>query len=330
MKKTLLSLVLGLSYLSLAQTPPQLPNSGFESWENIQVGAATIQEPEGWSGLKTMDDISLAQLSPDGTLTQDVGRDGTGFSVRLETIYTLGVPANGGITTGRFHAPQNLNPEEGYIYTDSTDSRWNYPCSWRPDSLVGWYKYEPTGNDQGKIEVLVHDGYGALPLAVYDDNMNLVHDVTANKIGSARYNWTTSTNGQWVRFSVPFSYLNNRVSTHFLVIATAGDSTISEDESKVWIDDLELVYNNLSVDDFDYNKAFTVYYANGGDIYVNMESKSTETYGLEIIDLTGKVVSRQKMNSNSQTLLNNIDSKGIYFCRVNTGNKIITRKIVIR
>lgn len=326
MKRTLLTLALGASVLLNAQTPPQLENPGFEYWETVLVGngPATTSEPVQWSGLKTSDDPSLAQLSPDGTVTQDVGRGGVGYSVLLETIYTLGVPANGSLTNGRFHAPQNLNPEEGYIYTDSTNTDWNLTFSWRPDSLVGWYKYDPTGSDKGKCEVILHEGHGALPLFISG-----VHDVTANRVGRARFDWTASTNGQWVRFSVPFNYDDSRTPTHVLAILTAGDSTISENNSKVWVDDLELIYNNLSVDEYDYNKDFTVYY-DQDLVFVNMKAKSFETYIMEVIDMTGKVVSTQKVNSNTATRIQNLYNKGVYFCRINTGSKYITRKIVVR
>lgn len=326
MKKTLLTLALGACALLNAQTPPQLENPGFEYWETFNVGGgqSTASEPIEWSGLKSSDDPSLAQLSPDGTVVQDVGRGGVGSCVKLKTIYTLGVPANGSLTNGRFHAPQNLNPEEGYIYADSTDSRWNLPFSWRPDSLVGWYKYEPTGNDKGKCEVILHDEYGALPLFIQG-----VHDVTANRIGRARYDWTATTNGQWVRFSVPFNYDDARTPSNILAIVTAGDSTISENNTTVWVDDLELIYNNLSVDNYDYNKDFTVYY-DQENVFVNMKSKSFETYEMQVIDMTGKVVSSQKVNSNSATRIENLTNKGIYFCRLNTGSKFITRKIVVR
>ncbi|MCB0479068.1 MAG: T9SS type A sorting domain-containing protein [Crocinitomicaceae bacterium] len=326
MKKTLLSIALGACAVLNAQTPPQLENPGFEAWETIQVGgsSSTALEPVQWSGLKSSDDPSLAQLSPDGTLTQAVGRDGTGYSIRLETIYTLGVAANGGITNGRFHAPQNLNPEEGYIYTDSTDDKWHLRFSWRPDSLVGWYKYAPTGQDKGKCEVILHTGYGALPLYIQG-----VHDVAANRVGRARYDWTATTNGQWERFAVAFNYDDSRTPDFILAICTAGDSTISENGSAVWVDDLELVYNNLSVDTYDYNKDFTVYY-DQDLVFVNMKSKSVETYPMEVIDMTGKVIATQKVNSNTTTRIQNLYNKGVYFCRINTGGKMITRKIVVR
>ncbi|MEZ4936388.1 MAG: T9SS type A sorting domain-containing protein [Crocinitomicaceae bacterium] len=326
MKKTLLTLALGACAFINAQTPPQLENPGFEYWETVQVGngTATTSEPIQWSGLKTSDDPALAQLSPDGTVTQDVGRGGVGSSIKLETIYTLGVAANGSITNGRFHAPQNLNPEEGYIYSDSTDEDWHLRLSWRPDSLVGWYKYEPTGSDKGKCEVILHEGYGALPLFIAG-----VHDVTNNRIGRARFDWTASTGGQWVRFSVPFNYDDTRGARFVLAICTAGDSTISENHSKVWVDDLELVYNNLSVDEYDYNKDFTVYYEQES-VYVNMKAGSHETYPVEIIDMTGKIVAKQNIQSNTATLLENLYNKGVYFCRINTGTRMITRKIVVR
>jgi hypothetical protein len=153
--------------------------------------------------------------------------------------------------------------------------------------------------------------------------------VIANRVGRARYDYTAGTSGQWVRISVPFVYDDNRTPEYILGIMTAGDSTISENNSKVWFDDIELIYNNLSVDEYDYNKDLSVYYDNS-DVYVHMKSKSVESFDMEIIDLTGKVIQRQKLTSNGHTLINSISNKGIYFCRVNTGRKFITRKIVIQ
>jgi hypothetical protein len=47
------------------------------------------------------------------------------------------------------------------------DSKWNTPFTDKPDSVVGWYKYAPSGIDKGKVEVILHTGAGQNPRKRY-------------------------------------------------------------------------------------------------------------------------------------------------------------------
>lgn len=223
MKKTILSITLScVAFFSFSQQ--QLENAGFELWENV--GSPTV-EPEEWSSLKTAD--ALAATAPT-VIARDNGRPGAGFCLKLETKSVFGIAANGIASNGRIHA--DFNPENGYVFTDATNAEWHTVFTSRPDSLVVWYKYAPTGNDKGKVEIALHTGAGQLPGIA-----------ASNFIGSARANFTSSTNGQWMRASVPFGYGSTANPEYILTVVSSGDSTVSQNGSTLWVDDIQLIYN---------------------------------------------------------------------------------------
>jgi hypothetical protein len=204
----------------------QFENPGFETWENE--GTATA-EPVNWSSLKTSSG-GQAGVAPK-VISKDAGRNG-GSSVKFENISAFGITANGILTNGRVYAP-DFNPENGYVGTVSTDDRWNTPFTSRPDSLVGWYKFQPTPGDKGKVEVVLHKGTDcSLPEG----------DVPNDLVAFARFDMveTTST---WKRFSVPFTYYSADQPDYMLSVLTSGDSTQALIGSLAWFDDLEFIYN---------------------------------------------------------------------------------------
>jgi len=205
----------------------QLENPGFETWDNL--GSAS-EEPAEWSSLKTAD--ALAAQAPK-VLFQDAGRTG-GFSIKLVTGSAFGIPANGMITNGRVHA--DFTPSNGYVYTETSDSKWNTPFSSFPDSLVGYYKYTPVGSDPGKVEIILHTGTnGQMP----------ENGTAGNRVGRARFDFSVA-QSNWTRFSVPFHYYNHNTPQYILSVLTSGDSTMSTPGTTAWFDDIELIYNTIT------------------------------------------------------------------------------------
>jgi hypothetical protein len=223
MKKTLLSIAL-CSITAFSFSQQQLENATFELWENV--GSPSV-EPEEWSSLKTAD--ALAASAPT-VIARDNGRPDAGYCLKLETKSVFGIAANGIASNGRIHA--DFNPENGYVFTDPANADWHTVFTSRPDSLVVWYKYAPSGNDKGKVEIALHTGAGQLPGIA-----------TSNFIGSARANFTASTNGQWMRASVPFGYASAANPEYILAVVSSGDSTMSQNGSILWVDDIQLIYN---------------------------------------------------------------------------------------
>lgn len=205
----------------------QLPNSSFENWENL---GTDLEEPLRWSSLKTAD--YLAAMTPK-VIFDTVGRNGSTGLKLVVSPPVFNIEANGIITTGRVHASMQI--ETGYVYTDTTDTQWNVPFNSRPDSLVGWYKYDPQPGDSGKIEIIVHKGgYARIPRDAQTIN---------NELGEAHFDFITP-QSDWTRFSAPFNYKNSETPDYILGVIQAGDSTVAQSGTMLLIDDVELIYNN--------------------------------------------------------------------------------------
>lgn len=209
----------------------QLENPGMENWEEIGYGPE-ILEPVNWSAIKSSDNSTLNPLAPVVCERSDDAHSGS-YSAKLTCISTLGVVATGTMTNGRLHA--DMNPDNGYGYTDINDSRWNTPFTGRPDSIVGWYKAQPSVGDFPTVKFILHTGEASIP------------GNETNYIAKAELNLPATTVSVWTRFSAPFDYLSANQPEYILGIVTSGNGVNAVNGSKAWFDDFELIYNNSSI-----------------------------------------------------------------------------------
>jgi hypothetical protein len=309
MKKTIFSIT-ALSFLFHFANAQQIENPGFETWE----GSGATLEPVNWSSLKTSNSSILAGQAP-VVLSQDTGREG-GYSVKLENKSVFNIVANGILTNGRIHA--DINPDNGFVYTDASDSRWNTPLTTRPDSIVGWYKYQPSssgGNiDKGKVEVLLHKtGNGQMPETAA---------TAPNTVAKARFDMVQPS-ATWVRFSVPFNYVSQDNPDYILIILTSGDSTAAINGSIAWFDDLQLIYNEPVAIPKPMHKEFSIAQINASlrirDISIGSQYEIYNALGQPIASGTAK----------QETLYIDVPITGIYFVRVSNSAAVLTKKIVI-
>lgn len=300
--KTLFTLFIGLTSSFLVFSQQQLQNGDFESWENP--GTAE-HEPNNWSSLKTAD--ALAGSAPE-VLSQDVGRNG-GFCAKLEVKTAFFINANGIMTNGRVHA--DFNPENGYVFTDPNDARWNTAFTDKPDSIVGWYKYAPQGGDKGKVEIILHVNQGNLPF----------NGTQGNVIARAKYEFTAA-QATWTRFSKAFNYWNTTDNPEYiLTTVTSGDSTVSVEGSTLWVDDLSLVYNPTAGIDENEKYEFAINASNG---YLHFD-ENDESVNYQVSDISGKIIQSGKAN-NSVPFKHN---SGIYFINIESPEGSFTKKLYI-
>lgn len=211
-----------------ANAQEQLDAPGFESWTNA--GSAT-QEPVEWSSLKTSDGgVFLNAVVPQLCWRSSDAHSGS-YSVELRTVGSAIGPANGLLTNGRVHA--ELDVANSYMFTDQGEEQWRTSLASRPDSLVGWFKASPALGDRANVGALLHVGDGRLP----------AFGTEANYVAGASWKAPFGTVSDWTRFSTPFQYLDDRVPEWVLLILTSGDSAGSMIGTKVWFDDLALIYN---------------------------------------------------------------------------------------
>ena len=286
MKKiiTLISIVFTSNIF--AQTSIQ--NGDFELWENV---GSDTEEPTFFNSNKTGTDWAT---SGPQTCFRDASifHNGT-YSVRIETKTFVFAVVNGSITTGIINAP-TTSKTDGYIgtikNTDLSDIR-RMDFVGRPDSLVGWYQYTQGGKAEiGKVKAILHTGN------YYDpETASTYHpDSSINKIGEAEFLTPASDIATWTRFAVAFTYVSsNNPSYIMLNITSSNDQLTSTGGSKLWLDDLAVVYNPAGISENVLSENNANVSAHDKTIYIDFIKPNKEASAIYIYDLTGNLVSTQ-------------------------------------
>lgn len=312
--KKIFTLFLSVPLFSLAQT--QITNPGFENWDNV--GSST-EEPTSWNSNKT--GTGLASSGPQTCYRESSGPHSGSYCVRVETKYYVLAVVNGNVTTGAVEAP-GTNKAEGFLSATGANKQ---TFTGRPDSLVGWYKYTQATSgtgasaEQGKVLAYLHSGDFYDPEVPFNSNHT---DLSANKIGSALFVSPAANQSSWKRFSIPFTYVNSNTPAYVMVNITSSYNQLTVapaftgNGSKLWVDDLEMIYNSVTVKENNFTKNVKVYYFEK-NIYVDFLNKSSENSTIEIYNATGQLVSTQQIDN---SIVNTIDvSKlvsGIYMYKV--------------
>lgn len=214
---------------SLTHGQTTLPNNGFENWQNV---GSNTEEPTNWNGNKTGG--GFANLGPQTCFRESTNPHTGTYCLKLENASFFGTPVNATATTGKIEAP-STSPADGYIHTITADPNFSSTFTARPDSLVGWFKFDQSGSDVGRIQAVLH---GNFDVSNPDQGGSAAHI-----IADATFDLPTGNTTAWTRFSVPFNYSNGAVPTHVLLIATASSTVGSASiGTTLWIDDLDVVY----------------------------------------------------------------------------------------
>lgn len=296
MKKIFTLLSIALTSSLFAQTTIQ--NGGFELWENV--GSAT-EEPTFFNSNRTGTD--WATSGPQTCYRDATTFHGGSYSVRMETKTFIIAVVNGSVTTGIVNAP-TTNKADGYLGTmqgaSGTDIR-RMSFVGRPDSLVGWYKYTQGGSAEiGKVRAILHTGN------YYDPETATSHhpDSSANKIADALFLTPATDITTWTRFAVAFSYVSTSNPAYIMINTTASnDQLTSTAGSKLWLDDLSVVYNPSSISENSFNENNANVYAFDKTIHVDFIKPTSKQTTLSIYDLTGKLVSTQVLANSQQNLI---------------------------
>ena len=289
----------------------QLDNNGFENWENV--GTST-EEPIDWSSTKTSDAPSLNGFAPKTIEMSSDAHTGS-YSAKLtnKNVSIVNIVANGLLTNGRVHA--STNPDNAYVFTDPSNNDWNQQFSYYPDSLIGWCKYAPQGNDIGEITVLIHSGSTQIPT---NNSSGWI------AIAEKRF---ISANNSWSRFSVPFQYFNTIYSPQYILcVISAGDSTLAVQNSELLIDDIELIYNPPSSVNSINRDPISISRAHDQIQLSNLNGLDLK---LEVHDLQGKMIFREIIINNSNhsidiSYLNN----GFYILSIKEDKRLTNYKFL--
>lgn len=329
MRKTFTSIFLSLGIAFFAQT--QIPNAGFENWE----GSGSSVEPTSWNSNKT--GTGLASSGPQTCYQETSGPHSGSSCVRVETKYYILAVVNGNVTSGVVNAP-STNKSEGYLSATGSNK---FTFTDHPDSLVGYYKYnQATGGtnaaqEQGKVLAIIHTGDYYDPATPVNGNHS---DLSANKVGDALFLTPQSNVNSWQRFSVPFVYTSTVTPAYIMVNITSSNDqntaapNSSSTGSKLWVDDLELIYNpaGTGVKETDLNKFINAFYF---DKNLNVDLShvySTKPLDITVYDLTGKCVKSMHLENQimNKVSLNELNS-GMFLYQIKGADFQKTGKFIV-
>jgi hypothetical protein len=291
-----------------------LENAGFENWEDLP--GTPLMEPVDWSTIKSSDDPGISILAPVTYARVEDAHSGD-YALKLYNVTAFNVVATGAITNGRFHADFNL--DESYSFTQLDSAEWHTVFTWRPDSLVGWFKYFPNEDDKAQFKVILHVGECKLP-----ENGTL-----DNWVGLGVYFTQPGvTYSNWTRFSVPFNYFKEISPAFELTVLNSGDSTTAVDGSYLIVDDLDVIYAPQSIAEPENEKPFLV--AAPGKLSITLES--TETYQGQwfyLIDISGQTVFSRQLDGDLVPLPEGLP-EGVYVAVLQGTEQQYIQKVMIR
>lgn len=295
----------------LAQT--QIPNPGFENWGNTSPGVSG--EPTSW--YSNTSGSNIAKLASITCFKDNSVFHSGAASVRIQTISYAGSAVNGSLTTGVVDAP-SLTKSAGYIgtvnYSTPGDDR-RTPFTGRPDSIVGWYQYSSGGSgEQGKLRAILHTG------DYYDPETPTTNhpDPTPNKIADALFLGSTSNVTSWTRFSVAFTYTSSATPAYIMINMTpSANQNTTVTGSQIWFDDIDMIYNtSAGINELNKNQSLKVFYSDK-TVYVDFLNRNEDQSTILIFDLTGKLISSQKIDNNKLNAINvsNLNT-GLYLYQI--------------
>lgn len=306
MKAHLLTIILLLGPQFYAQ---QIGNSGFENWDNL---GSNQEEPTNWSSFKTATGSFAAFGSKQVERSSTVRSGATGtYSARIWSKSTLGIMANGVLTTGRMNmGSSNLSSPDNYNYTVLNDAAFSEALTLAPDSIVFWARYTAGASEKAGMHAVIHDQFSV------QDPINAASEPFV--VADANFQFSP-TNNNWVRFSVPFTYtVNTGLAPKFILLTfttnhiPGGGSANDE----VLIDDVELIYNTIGFESEVSSEQFGVFIDEANRLVLTGFEQDQQ---LEIFRLNGQLLEANCV----EKLQGRTIPSGFYLIRyAGTGTKI--------
>ncbi len=298
MKKSILTILSGaFCFASATAQITQPANQSFEDWEtyNGSIGN-TYTEPVGWNTGNECSEL-INQLAVSRSTDAYAGAS----SARLETLPAFGnIKVNGVLTTATMICSANSGGQEGgTTYTTMI-----------PDSVVGFYKYTPAGNDSAYSQIMF--------LANND----------MDTISFTRVNFT-ETVSEWTRFSAPLTPASagqqpEKLSLFFNSSWGDGSQGQAVVGSVFFIDSVHFVSGPQGISEVYNNPSWSVYPNPATDV-LNVKSVSGEQANIEVMDVAGKLLKFGMVGSGNSTIDLAGLVPGVYTYRIITLDQEVVR-----
>ena len=323
MKKTILflgalSLLMGKS---MAQNQA-LPDGKFEQWEQGKLygDAGTYDDLANpfWSSLNILATLPPSQFSGPVTLFKETGRSGGegDFSAKMvSNEMVFGQDAQYIFLPGVIGAMT--------VWTDKQTATFGRPFVSRPKALKGYIKYFPVESDSASIFV-----------ELYKYNEDAGRRQTIARVEKI----VKETISEWTPFELPITYLNEETpdSVTVLFVASAGfhnfvDLFKCEGQvgSTLWVDDVEFVYENTSVNENPVLASSKLYPNPSANGVFNLNIKAA--CKMEVISVSGQLMMQQNMATpGAYTVDLSRFAPGVYYIRLSNREGSATLKAVRR
>jgi len=312
--KLLIIFATTFSSLSFAQT--QITNGDMEQWETV----ASDQEPVNWNSFLTAGgSLNWAAANQIASSTDVRPLSAGTLSCRIWSRSTFGIVANGNVTLGKINMGSSTpSNSSNYNQSVTADPNFSEDLTGTPDSIVFWAKFTPINStDNARMKATLHDAYD------YRDPEDAAS--TSHVVATAVLNYPT-TNGNWVRFAVPFVYSGPAtVNTNILVTFTTNEAPgggAANDE--VLIDDVELIYNPTTSGVNENKLDGTIVSYDNLSSLVRITSSKDIQGDYEIINSLGQVVQQGAIENEIEFT----EKTGMYFVVLTTESKKKTFKIL--
>lgn len=236
-----------------------LHNLSFNDWTTKSSGLKKIIMPNA-AGYATWDSANSSGAATTTSSTTDAV---SGNAARLESVTAFGMLAAGNIFTGKFIGLAGLGAELD----------WGVSFTSRPIALRGYYKYSPKTidysdgpytdkngqTDESQILIFLTDW--SAPFRVNTSDAIFVDvDSDPGIIALGQLN-SSKTDSEYVKFTLPLVYRDNkRIPTHIVIAAASsryGDYFTGGVGSVLLIDEFELVYDPAELTDEEFNTVFS-------------------------------------------------------------------------
>ena len=278
MKKNLLLAAATVLSFAFANAQNAIPNPGFESWTS----QGSYDDCAGWG---TIDQPVSGACFCKGTAvkTTTAGEFHGGImAMKLKTISVFAQTAPGIAATGTINQ-SSQKIDGGVMY------------NLRPDSIVGWYRYAPSGADTGSVEIT---------LSKWNTNTNV-----RDEVAHAKFQKNTSV-GSYTRFSLALNYSLPILPDTMVVILLSSSSYSPVVGSIMFVDDLDLIFNTTGIATTNAGTSFSVF-PNPGNGIVTL--KSEKELGLvTIYNSLGEAVFSETINTRSHPINLANQPAGIY------------------
>jgi Secretion system C-terminal sorting domain/Putative carbohydrate metabolism domain len=294
-KLTTALLFLLISHISMAQKD-SLKNGGFENWDTIDGYA----QPSHWYSLNP---LTLVGLDPTTNLTEDANSGK--FAVKLESKTTSGEVLTGLLTSGPI-LDDKFNP--GF---DKIKIKFNS----MPSALRVFYKGKPATKDTGSVLMV---------LTKWNPTKK-----KADTIATAGLFLTTEVKN-YTMADLVFTYtIKTAPDSAFFIASSSLDGFNPTAGSTLYIDDMQLLYNNISINDAPEIANTNIYPNPATDkLYIDTDKEYST---LRLQNILGAIVYSEANMSAHHTIDISNFKKGVYLLQLtkNNGNSI-TKKIIIQ